>query len=225
MVHECTYIGFVGTDKHDLILYLARILHHLGKKVLIFDGSETGALTACVPCPDGLENSIIEYRGLNFANIRRYHGSLNEELLNLGTEIILADYGYEMNEKDAGSVNHMIYVTDQQKHNIERLLPVATYKCESKYLIVRDTVGYKIGPESIKVELGLYDIPEGRTFSIFHDEVDAKYKLKCQYEIIFSFKKLSMTAKNALKGLIKEVFPDTDNKALALAFRKAEKGV
>ena len=61
-------IGFLGCDKYEIILYLSRILYHLGKKVLLVDYAESEALYQSIPVPDTLkdENNYIHYSGIDF---------------------------------------------------------------------------------------------------------------------------------------------------------------
>jgi hypothetical protein len=224
MDHNCIYIGFAGSDKHDIILYLARILKHLGKKVLIVDGSETGALMSCIPYPVSLDRTVIDYRGIYFINLCKYNEDLSGSIITMDIDIALIDYGYCMREKDALVLNQIIYVTDQQKHNVDRLIPMADYKNDDKRLVIRDVTGYKYGWKCIINELGLSGMPANNTSIIFMDEVDTRCKLSCQYEIKTNFRKLSLPAKKTINVLLCGIIHDIKWKEIRPAYKKAERG-
>lgn len=44
MNDSCNVIGFIGVEKHDILMYLSRILYHLEQKILIIDLSEKKSL-------------------------------------------------------------------------------------------------------------------------------------------------------------------------------------
>jgi hypothetical protein len=107
---------------------------------------------------------------------------------------------------------------------VDRLTPLVGYRNDSIRLVIRDVVNYKFGPESIMKELGIAGFPTIKASIIFLDEVDTRYKLKCQYERTVTFRKLSIPAKNTVKAILKEIAPGIDRRALLSAYRKAEKG-
>ena len=224
MDHDCIIIGFVGIDQYDIILYLARSLSHLKKKVMLVDKADTGALTACIPCPAGMGEVIIDYRGVYYLNSGDYKELVREGIEARDFQYVLIDYGYSLSEEEAAGLNQIIYATDLQKHNVDRLIPLAAYQNNKKKLVIRDVVGYRYRPEYIRNELGSVEIPAEDTHIIYLDEVDTKCKLKCQNEIAFSFRKLSVPARNTVKGLLAGIIPGGNSKALATAYRKAEKG-
>lgn len=224
MDHRCICIGFAGIDKYDIILYLARILKHLGKKVLIVDGSETGALVSCIPYPVGLDGTVIDYRGIYFINLCKYEEDLFGRILTMDIDIALIDYGYCMREMEAEFLNQIIYVTDQQKHNVDRLIPMTGFKNNDKRLVIRDVTSYKYGLKCIINELGLSGMPANNISIIFMDEVDTRCKLRCQYEIKTSFRKLSLPAKKTINALLSGIVHEIGWKEIRSAYRKAERG-
>ncbi|MDF2942794.1 MAG: hypothetical protein K0S01_1652 [Herbinix sp.] len=229
MDRDYRIVAFVGIDKQEYILYLSRILYLLGKKVLMVDCSETGALTASIPTPVGTINSIIENRGVMFLDAR----SLNKDNSLCWEEVstdevynyILIDYGYNTHAEGLNDCDQLVIVTDQQAHNIGRLSIPAHLKDKDKILIITNVVACKITPQFITNELKLNHLVTKKVYVVNQDELDMECKIKCQYEGIFRFIKLSTQLKSVLKGLIMELLPELQKKILKEAYKKAERGV
>lgn len=61
-------IGFIGAfDKTDLIIYVAKLLAEMGKKVLVIDRTELGRARYIVPCITPSQSYLTEYEGIDFA--------------------------------------------------------------------------------------------------------------------------------------------------------------
>ena len=77
-----TKIGFVGTfDKSDLIIYIARILVELDKKVLIIDSTINQKAKYIVPAINPTASYVTQYEGIdisvgfrNYSDIKHYLG-------------------------------------------------------------------------------------------------------------------------------------------------------
>ena len=90
-------IGFIGAyDKTDLIIYIAKILTTLGKKVLVVDTTITQKAKYVVPAIDPTVTYITEFEKIDIAigmkdeeNIKKYLG-LNAEQ-NLDYDFIFVD--------------------------------------------------------------------------------------------------------------------------------------
>ena len=80
-----TKIGFVGAfDKSDLIIYIARILVELDKKVLIIDSTVNQKIKYIVPAINPTTSYVTEYEGIdisvgfrNYSDIKEYLGMPN----------------------------------------------------------------------------------------------------------------------------------------------------
>lgn len=224
MSQDCMMIGFAGVDKQDIVLYVARILYHLGKRVLIVDQSDSMAVKSSIPCPVELEKSMIEYRGMYFVNGRAYEEDLKESIHKYGFDYIIMDYGFGFEDEVLCRLDQVIYVIDQQKHNVERLIHMIDNKCGHISLVIRDAVGHKSGMRNLIRHPKLNSIHKNRIFIIYQDELDTICKIKCQYEIAFSFSKLSAPAQNTLKELTREIVPGLDKKTFLSAYSKAKRG-
>ena len=75
-------IGFIGTfDKTDFIIYVARILVELEKKVIIIDSTVNQKAKYIVPTISPTKSYVTEYEGIdvavgfrNFSDIKKYLG-------------------------------------------------------------------------------------------------------------------------------------------------------
>ena len=90
-------IGFIGAfDKTDLILYVARILVELQKKVLIIDSTILGRARYTVPSISPSKCYVTEFEGIdiavgfeNFNNIKEYLAI--PKMVDLSYDIALID--------------------------------------------------------------------------------------------------------------------------------------
>lgn len=222
-------IGFVGINKAEYLLYISRVLKNLGKKVLLIDCSENGALALSVPSPKGMTNVTIDYRGVYFADHRssRVEQSENDKDLDfhhMGYDCILVDYGFDTLSEGLKFCDKLICVTDQQIFNIDKLKDIRKVKDVSKALVVRDIVNHKIGPDYITEELSLHNLEASEVFSVSLDEYDVSRRLDSQYDDKFIFKKLSKPLKMLIQELSAVICPDIPAKDIEVAYRKAERG-
>lgn len=82
-------VGFIGEyDKTDLIIYVARILTQLGKKVLILDTTHKQKTRYVVPAINPTISYIIDFQNIdvavgfqNFEEVQAYFGVEQDELL------------------------------------------------------------------------------------------------------------------------------------------------
>lgn len=220
-------IGFVGIDKYEYILYIARVLYHLGKKPLMVDSSETGALASSVPNPFMLEGTIIDYRGVGFADCRLL-GNEQQIFINPNDlseyEVELIDFGFITNPPGLRECNHLVCVTDQLVHNIVRIKEIRSDISIAKTLVIKDMVLGKVNQKYIfdEIKENVCDIEA--VYVGYHDEIDSACRIHSQHENKFDFHKLSRQSKSIVEGLVTVIYPTIDKKALEVAYKKAEKG-
>lgn len=218
---EDKVIGFLGCDKYEIILYLSRILYHLGKKVLLVDFAETEALFQSISIPDTLreENDYIHYSGIDFIQGKYYEIDKKEVY-----DYILIDFGYDAENILLSQCEKVLFVTDLQLHNVKRMKDIS-YKGEGeKYLIIKDVFTCKIKPEYILEQLSSLMIEEQHVYILYQDPVDMKYRIQTQYDHKISFPKLSKPTKFFLQDLIVNISENLSQKQLRSAYRKAERG-
>jgi hypothetical protein len=213
-------IAFIGCDKYELILYLARILYHLGKKVLLVDYSENEALYQCIPVPLTLQegNNYIDYRGIEFAkgqNVIAHDFS--------DYDVVLMDLGFYIDVKLLAACNKICYVTDMQLHHIKHIKKIEDKCDKQKCLVIKDAFPCKITPEYIMNQVG-QGIEKKSVYLFYQDPFDYKYKINSQYNDKFIFPKLSKEVQSFLKDMIMQLDETLSDKQYSLAYKKAERG-
>lgn len=232
MDHNCRVIGFLGVDKYDFIIYLSRILNAMGMKILLADYSESFALSCCIPHPEALKKDIFEYRGIYYIN--RAELGENSQLINETFEIhkqqydyILVDYGFNFNFIGLDNCDDVICVIDQQVHNLRQFSMnngMENIKGILTALIIRDVRDCNTKYRYLIDEVGLGQIAVTRTLITYQDDLDARYRLNCQYDGVIRMQRLSTYMKSALKGMVTLIVPEVDRKTVKKAFNKAAKG-
>jgi hypothetical protein len=213
-------IGFAGCDNYELILYLSRILYHLGKRVLLIDYSETEALYQCIPIPESLRgsNCCINYRGVDFIQGHFFLPEMSSQY-----DIIFMDLGFQMHEIIIPKCTKLFYVTDLQLQNINRIKNLKYPENVDKYLIIKDVFQCKIKPEYIISQLGTV-IDQKKVYILFQDALDQKYKVQSQYNYFFRFDKLSGSVSYFLKDSIRQLDNRHNEKDINYAYKKAGRG-
>ena len=102
-------IGFIGaTDKTDIIIYVAKVLNDIGKKVMVVDTTITQKSKYVVPSINPTKTYITDFNNVDYAvgfrnieDIARYLGMKeNEKIENLNYDYMLVDID---NEKNIGN--------------------------------------------------------------------------------------------------------------------------
>lgn len=218
---EDKLIGFLGCDKYEIILYLSRILYHLGKKVLLVDFADTEALYQSISMPDTLreENDYIHYNGIDFIQGKYYEKGKMEAY-----DYILIDFGFDADNLLLSQCEKVIFATDLQLHNLKRMKHISYNGDGDRFLIIKDVFPCKIKPEYIKEQLSSLMLEEQHVYILYQDPIDMKYQIQSQYDHRFSFPKLSNPTKFFLQDLIIKISENLSQKQLRKAYRKAERG-
>ena len=222
MSNEIKVIGFLGVDKYDMIHYISRILKNLSYKVLLVDYSESKALKNSIPIPSGLDSStnIVEYRSVDFSNelkpdadtINRYN-------------YILIDFGFQTSHYELKNCTDIVFVTDLQQHNANRLL---NFKIPiiHKYLIIREVIKSKITADYVTQLLEPLKVIKGNHYIISQDTIDSRIMIECQYNNKFKFNRISNPFKDLLFDFISLITAETNTeKEIKKAYKKAERGI
>lgn len=216
MSTRANILGFLGIEAYDLMLYLTKLLYHLGKKVLLIDNSESGALTCCIPVPDTLNprTTKISCTLMDFVkerNVTEYQ----EEY-----DYILMDFGFHTNHKELTNCSVLYLITDRQQHNITRLQNLKSD--HEMYVIIKDIVNGRFAgylQECLK-DKGLNIISY---YSLFKDDTDKENMLGLQYSDKIKLRILSGQFRYVLNQLITETLCFSKTEAVE-AYRKAKRG-
>ena len=229
-------IGFIGAyDKTDLILYVAKILTVLGKKVLVIDSTINQKARYIVPVINPALKYVTEFEEIDIAvgfeniqDIKNYLGLSDNQ--DMEYDIILVDTddieGFNSYGLEEASKNY--FVTSFDNYSLKKGLEVLgglknpislTQVIFSKEILKEEddylnflSLGYKV----IWNEYRLYfPIENGDLSVIYENQRVAKIK----------FKKLSVQYKDGLAYLAEEILGDVSESNIRRVIKNIEKGV
>ena len=228
-------IGFIGAyDKTDLIIYIAKILTTLGKKVLVVDTTITQKAKYVVPAIDPTVTYITEFEKIDIAigmkdeeNIKKYLG-LNAEQ-NLDYDFIFVDNenieGFSKFNLQEAQKNYFVTLFDlySLKKGLEVLSNLQSVTSLTKVLFSEEalkenddylnflSLGYKIVWSGYNI---YFPIENGDLSVIYENQRVAKIK----------FKKLSIQYKDSLSEMAEEILGDVNSSSVRRAVKTIEKG-
>lgn len=214
---EHKVIGFMGLDVQDTILYLSRIFHQMGKRVLMADYSESQALYYCIPMIPGTNDYTeqVEYRGTYFTR-----GPVCQENCEK-YDVIMIFFGF-VPRSEIKFCTHMIYTTDCEKNHMERLKEIEGGEADYFQLVYRNA-GEKYTDRMVRPLAGT--VREACQYSCNDSTKEKKLRIQCQYNEIFSFRGISSHFKKYLWDTVRAVFPkECEEKEFAEHFRRAQEG-
>ena len=229
-------IGFIGAyDKTDLIIYIAKILTIMKKKVLVIDSTLTQKARYVVPVINPTKEYITEYEDIDIAvgfsnleDIKKYLALADTQEL---------DYDYVMFDVDdiEGFQNFKLqeaeknyFVTSFDNYSLKKRLEILSglkevlklkkilfasqiLKEEDDYLNFL-SLGYKIMWDEERI---YFPIENGDLNVIYENQRVAKIK----------FKKLSIQYKDGLAGVAEEIVGMNESPMVRKAMKSIEKGV
>lgn len=229
-------IGFIGAyDKTDLILYVAKILTTLKKKVLVIDSTINQKARYIVPVINPTVKYVTEFEEIdiavgfeNFSDIKKYLGLAEEQEMEYDIVLIDTDdfKGFESFELKEASKNY--FVTSFDNYSLKKGLEVISGLQEpisltkvyfSKEMLKEEddylnflSLGYKV----IWNEYRLYfPIENGDLSVIYENQRVAKIKLK----------KLSIQYKDGLAYLAEEILGNVSESNIRRAIKNIERNV
>lgn len=229
-------IGFIGAyDKTDLIIYIAKILATLDKKVLVIDSTINQKARYIVPVINPTKMYVTEFEEVDIAvgflneqEIKQYLGLTEDE--NLEYDFIFVDtdnidgfYNYDLKE-----AHKNYFVTSFDSYSLKKGLEILsgldsvislTKVLYSKEMLKEEddylnflSLGYKIIWNEYRIYL---PIENGDLSVIYENQRVAKIK----------FKKLSIQYKEGLAYLSEEILGDVSDTRIRKAIKIIEKGV
>lgn len=229
-------IGFIGAyDKTDFILYIAKILVEMGRKVILIDGTLTQKAKYIIPVIKPSKTYVTEFEGIdiavgfdNFDNIKEYLAI--PKTVELSYDIALIDVDTVQGVKEFGletfDQNYFITSFDMYsiKKGIESISGLQSPIHATKVLFSKDalkeeddylnflSLGSKIIWEEERVYL---PFELGDQTVIYNNQRVSKIK----------FKKLSNQYKEGLMYLTAKILDDIDSNLIRKTFKKIERGV
>ena len=229
-------IGFIGAyDKTDLILYVAKILTVLGKKVLVIDSTINQKARYIVPVINPALKYVTEFEEIDIAvgfeniqDIKNYLGLSDNQ--DMEYDIILVDTddieGFNSYGLEEASKNY--FVTSFDNYSLKKGLevlgglknPISLTKVIFSKEILKEEDDYlnflSLGYKVIWNEYRLYfPIENGDLSVIYENQRVAKIK----------FKKLSVQYKDGLAYLAEEILGDVSESNIRRVIKNIEKGL
>lgn len=229
-------IGFIGAyDKTDLILYVAKILVEMGRKVILIDTTLTQKARYIVPVIKPSKSYVTEFEGIDIAvgfenmdNIKEYLGMPKLVELNYDIALIDMDTSNAVRSFELETFEQVYFVTSFDMYSIKRGLEsisgLQTTINATKVLFAKDilkeeddylnflTIGSKINWSEERI---YFPFEVGDQTVIYNNQRVSKIK----------FRKLSSQYKEGLMYLTTKILDDMDEKIIRNTFRKIEKGV
>lgn len=229
-------IGFIGAyDKTDFILYIAKILVEIGKKVILIDGTLTQRAKYIVPAIKPSKTYVTEFEGIdiavgfeNFENIKQYLALPKMADLNYDIALIDLDTVDAVKNFELETFQQNYFVTSFDMYSIKRGLesisglnsPVYATKVLFSKEALKEEDEYlnflSLGSKIIWEEERIYlPFEVGDQTVIYNNQRVSKIK----------FKKLSNQYKEGLMYISSKIIEDSDLGLIRKTFKKIEKGV
>lgn len=212
-------IGFIGAfDKTDLMVYVARILVELQKKILIIDSTITGKARYSVPSISPSKCYVTEFEGIDVAigfndikNIEDYLG-----VSNLQYDLVLIDIdsheNFERFNMQTADKNYFVTGFDNYslKKGLEAIGKMDTKVPITKILFSRDMLQEE---EDYLNFLAFYYSVQWVGDKIYfpYDNGDSTVIIENQRAAKISFKNLSSEYKDGLTELANQIIPEIRN--------------
>lgn len=228
-------IGFIGAyDKTDLIVYIAKILTTLNKKVIVIDSTVTQKARYVVPVINPTLKYVTEFEEIDIAvgftdmeDIKKYLGMSEEQEMEYDIALIDTDNieGFRNYNLERAQKNYFVTSFDNYslKKGLEILSELQDVMSLTKVLFSKEmlkeeddylnflSLGYKIVWNEYRI---YFPIENGDLNVIYENQRVAKIK----------FKKLSVQYKDGLAYLSEEILGDVSEANVRKAIKFIEKG-
>ena len=229
-------VGFIGVyDKIDLILYVAKILTTLGKKVLIVDSTLNQKARYIVPTINPTLKYVTEFEEIDIAvgfenleEIILYLGIQNENELEYAIILFDVDNCQKICEYNLKQAPKNYFVTSFDAYSLKKGVEILSQLKEpfslTKILFAEEilkeeddylnylALGYKVVWNEYRI---YFPIENGDLTVIHENQRVAKIK----------FKKLSFQYKDSLAYIAGEILDETSDTQIRKAIKSIEKGV
>ena len=229
-------IGFIGCyDKTDLIIYVAKILVAMGKRVIVIDSTINQKAKYVVPVIKPSTSYVTEFEGIdvavgfqNFDEVKKYLGMPGDFQLNYDIALIDADSYEAIQNYEVLQSEKLYFVTSFDSFSLKKGLEILSGLTEvvkmTKVLYSQNatkeeddylnylSLGYKIEWDEERV---YFPFEFGDQSVIAENQRVSKIK----------FKKLSTQYKEALMYISEQLIEKTSYAELKKIFKQLEKDV
>jgi len=227
-------VGFIGEyDKTDLIIYVAKILTQLGKKVLILDATQKQKTRYVVPAINPTISYIIDFQNIDvavgfksFEEVKSYLGA-EEENLKYDIALIDIDKADAIEDTNLAPTDKIYFVTAFDLYSLKRGMeilnqlkrPINLMKILFSEKILKDddeylnyiSLDYKVTWQSEKI---YFPIENGDLTVLAENQRVQKIK----------FKRLSVQYKDALNSIVQTILNEENDSDIRKIIKKIEKG-
>lgn len=130
-------IGFFGAYSYDIILYIARVLHLSGKRVLVIDRSTEQEVVRMIRTMDDreLQSGIFQFCGIDITARVVLPKDIGAER---DYDVIIFDFGGNLCPEEYHSCDVICYVLDMYAHNALRIQEADNPENGERWMILRD---------------------------------------------------------------------------------------
>lgn len=189
-------IGFVGYECEDIVMYLAKIITALGKRVAIVDRTEQEMLLEVLGISDGKEKLVREGE---FSGVWITGQSVNYAEY----DIVFLLFGYRLVHPKLYECETLIMVTDGVPAHAMLLRKIGHWE-RKQYLVIRNLVPMKHGEKY----LAMLSDNETNYCEIPFDERDIRMRYSLSSFSGCAVRPLSLGMKNALVTLCSFLFTE-----------------
>ena len=227
-------IGFVGAyDKTDVILYIAKIISLIGKKVLVIDSTINQKAKYVVPVINPTKSYITNFEGMDIAvgfnNLQQIQEYLGTEDKKIDYDIILIDIDSTESIEiyDMKKANKNYFVTSFDLYSLKKGIEIIDglnetiqlKKVFSKYATEEEddylnflSLGHKVIWESERI---YFPLELGDQSTIIENQMLSKIKIR----------KLTNQYKKSLLYMAEEIVKPEERGKIRKVFRQLEKEV
>jgi len=216
-----TSVVFAGMEAFDIVLYISGTAVVLGRRIMIIDLSDTGAIAKVIHQGMGMDSSkdIVHYRGIDYMQrIPR-----NEELEEFEEGVVFTVCGFNFPDSLPFRTDILNIVTDSMPSCMDRITGLICLKTADDSIvdniIVRDVITEDDYERVIRSLNG-----KSNYMYLYHDASDYENALRCQLKQTVRFDKISAAMKRVVIKLTGDIFPDIKPSVIRKAFMRARKG-
>lgn len=229
-------ISFIGAyDKTDLIIYIARILVGMKKKVLVIDATINQKAKYVVPVINPSKTYVTEFEGIDVAvgfnkitEIKNYIGITEEENLNYDYVLYDIDSSESFNNYNIEDSIEKYFVTSFDLYSLKKGIEIlASTNKElklTKVYFAREV--HKEDDEYLNFLAKDYNIEWNEEKIYFHFEMGDQTTIAENQRVSkIKLKKLTQSYKEGLMYIIEQIMEDNEIGNLRKVFRQLERGV
>ena len=229
-------ISFIGAyDKTDLIIYIARILVGMKKKVLVIDATTNQKAKYVVPVINPSKTYVTEFEGIDVAvgfnkitEIKNYIGITEEENLNYDYVLYDIDSSESFNNYNIEDSIEKYFVTSFDLYSLKKGIEIlASTNKElklTKVYFAREV--HKEDDEYLNFLAKDYNIEWNEEKIYFPFEMGDQTTIAENQRVSkIKLKKLTQSYKEGLMYIIEQIMEDNEIGNLRKVFRQLERGV